>query len=143
MRFYPVFLANRRCNYIQSLQQYPNILVPVFLFAPSEKTPILPQFPYRHLFLLCRSSSDEWEEKCQNQRRLCISVFLTDSYTSFYFPCSFFPVRESYILSNYLFSSISPTAGSHRSLWTIMTTLASVIELLILVKDLNSRIVQM
>jgi len=119
------------------------LLVPVFLFAPSQKTPILPPFPYRHLFLRCRSSSDEWEEKCQNQRRLCISVFLTDSYTSSYFPYSFFyPVRESYILLNYPFSSISPTAGSHRGLRTIMTNLTSVIKLLILVKDLNPRIVQ-
>jgi hypothetical protein len=54
----------------------------------------------------------------------------------------FYPVRESYILLDYLFNSISPTAGSHRGLWTIMTNLASVIKLLILVKDLNTSIVQ-
>jgi hypothetical protein len=52
----------------------------------------------------------------------------------------FYPVRESYILLNYLFSSISPTAGSHRGLWTIMTNLTSVVELLILVKDQSPRI---
>jgi len=51
----------------------------------------------------------------------------------------FYPVRESYILLNYPFSSISRTAGSHRGLWTIMTNLASAIKLLILVKDLNPR----
>ena len=54
----------------------------------------------------------------------------------------FYPVRESYILLNYPFSSVSPTAGSHRGLWTIMTNLASVIKLLILVKDMNPRNVQ-
>lgn len=118
-------------------------LILVFLFAPSEKIPFLPPFPYRHLFLPCRSSSDEWEEKCQNQRRLCISVFLTDSYTFFYFPYSFFyPVRESYKRLDYLFYSTLLTTGSHRGLWTIMTKLASVIKLLTLVKDLKTRIVE-
>lgn len=144
MLFYPVFVANRRCNWTRSLLKVSILFGPSLSFCsfwgntdspavslstsvrtvsikfwwmggemPKPETPLYIRLSYRFLYRLL-----------------------------FYLLFLFYPFRESYILLNYLFSSISPTAGSHRGLWTIMTNLAMVIKLLILLKVPNPRMVQ-